>query len=82
MDLQVEERQKWNPLQSSSAIVILKIANSPGMDILRQYAGSIRLMDPRYLPHGEPEWTCRVWLKEVLKSLHNDRYITLDVDIG
>lgn len=35
------------------------------------------LMDPRYLPRGEPQWTCRVWVKTVLEMAERQRYIRL-----
>lgn len=82
MDLRLEERQNAEPARSSTMVVVLKIADSPGIDILRQCAASVHLMDPRYLPQGENEWTCRVWVKEVLNSLHKYRYIELPMDVG
>jgi hypothetical protein len=63
-------------------VVCLKISNSPGIQILEHYASSIRLMDTRYLPRGERQWTCRVWVKQLLKLLHDNHYIQLPWSIG
>ncbi|KAL7627722.1 hypothetical protein AAE478_001917 [Parahypoxylon ruwenzoriense] len=77
LDLYQEVRRVSDPRKSGTLVVVLKIANSPGLDALNRCASSIRLMDPRYLPQGESRWTCRVWIKEVLNSLHRNRYIHL-----
>lgn len=39
-------------------------------------------MDTRYLPRGERQWTCRVWVKQLLKLLHDNRYIQLPWSLG
>ncbi|KAI1460435.1 hypothetical protein F4805DRAFT_454857 [Annulohypoxylon moriforme] len=57
LDLYQEVRKVSNPLRSISMVVVLKVANSPGIDALRACAASIHLMDPAYLPRGEPRWT-------------------------
>lgn len=82
MDLYQEIRSVSNPLLSRSMVVILRIANSPGMQVLRQCASSIGLMDPRFLPREERRWTCRVWVKQFLLALHNRRYVELPSSIG
>lgn len=50
-------------------VVCLKIANFPGAEALDYCSSSVGLMDPRYLPRSERQWTCRVWVKEVLRVL-------------
>ncbi|KAI0840597.1 hypothetical protein F5Y06DRAFT_263136 [Hypoxylon sp. FL0890] len=77
LDLYSEVRRVSDPLRSGSMVVILKITDSPGLNALKKCASSIRLMDPAYLPRGESRWTCRVWVKEVLNSLHKNGYIEL-----
>ncbi|KAI0843960.1 hypothetical protein F5Y00DRAFT_249814 [Daldinia vernicosa] len=81
LDLYLEERRVSNPLRSGTMVVVLKIADAPSLDTLRKCASSIHLMDPRYLPRGEDRWTCRVWVKEMLKSLHKHRCISLPADV-
>jgi len=63
-------------------VVVLKIAQSLSIEALDQCARSVRLMDPKYLPRGERQWTCRVWVKEVLGVLHQNKYISLPADLS
>jgi hypothetical protein len=34
------------------------------------------------MPVGERQWTCRVYVKEALNALHNDRILSLPASIG
>ncbi|KAK4446310.1 hypothetical protein QBC34DRAFT_383463 [Podospora aff. communis PSN243] len=81
LDLYKEVRAVSNPRRSGTLVVILKIAHTPGMDALEFCANSVHLMDPRYLPPGERQWTCRVWVKEVLRLLNKSGYIKLPADL-
>ena len=41
------------------------------------------LMERRHLPRGEPQWTCRVWVKTVLAKVAQDNQSkTLTKDLG
>ncbi|KAI0449741.1 hypothetical protein F5B21DRAFT_493395 [Xylaria acuta] len=82
LDLYKEVRQVKNPLRSKSMVVVLKIGSSVSLRALDAYASSVHLMDPRYLPRGEVQWTCRVWVKEVLHLLHNAQLITLPCNLS
>lgn len=82
MDLYREIRNVNNPLRSKRLVICLRVARSPGRDILARCAESIRLMDARALPKNEPQWTCRVWAKQFLLSLSNARCIQLPTGIG
>ncbi|KAH9897350.1 hypothetical protein F4778DRAFT_782938 [Xylariomycetidae sp. FL2044] len=77
LDLYQEIREVSNPRRSISLVVCLKIADSPGIDALEYCASQVRLMDPRFIPRGERQWTCRVWVKEILLVLHNNGYLRL-----
>ncbi|TRX97952.1 hypothetical protein FHL15_001162 [Xylaria flabelliformis] len=77
LDLYKEVRSVNNPLRSKSMVVVLKIGSSVSLRALDTYASSVHLMDPRYLPRGEVQWTCRVWVKEVLYLLHDARLVSL-----
>lgn len=82
LDLYQEVRRVRDPQASRTMVVVLKIANSPGMDAVESCTDSVRLMDDRHLPSGERQWTCRVWVKEILKALHRTGYIRLPADVG
>ncbi|KAK4237070.1 hypothetical protein C8A03DRAFT_35001 [Achaetomium macrosporum] len=69
MDLRIELREVEDPRRAPTMVVCLKIANSPGLTALHSAASAVRLMDNGQLPHGEPQWTSRVWVKEVLYIL-------------
>ncbi|KAK3989018.1 hypothetical protein QBC44DRAFT_308847 [Cladorrhinum sp. PSN332] len=43
---------------------------------------AVPLMDRRYIPRGEPRWTCPVWVKEVLATLQKNGYIRLPADLA
>lgn len=63
-------------------VACLKIADSPGAQVVDAAADAVGLMDRRYLPSSEPQWTCRVFVKQVLQRLHNKRHIELPMDVG
>ena len=63
-------------------VVCLMIAKSPKAEYLDHYASRIPLMNCSHLPAGEPKWTCRVWVKETLKALHEKGQIVLPADVG
>lgn len=81
LDLYKELRPVSDPRKSSTLVVALNIARSPGLEALESCAGAVRLMDSRYLPRGESKWTCRVWVKEVLGLLQSKGYIGLPADL-
>ncbi|KAK3375655.1 hypothetical protein B0T24DRAFT_525298 [Lasiosphaeria ovina] len=83
LDLYTQVRPVSNPLASGTLVVVLKIARSPGRDALEFCANidNVGLMDPRRLPPGEIQWTCRVWVKEVLKVLQKKGYIQFSADV-
>ncbi|KAL2176139.1 uncharacterized protein P884DRAFT_245810 [Thermothelomyces heterothallicus CBS 202.75] len=80
-DLYSEFRSVSDPRKSRSMLVFLKIAKSPGLDALRYAASAVRLTDKRALPPGEPRWTCRVWVKEVLRVMEENQFIKLPMSI-
>ncbi|KAI1745672.1 hypothetical protein F4680DRAFT_443143 [Xylaria scruposa] len=82
LDLYKEVRSVNNPLRSKSMVVVLKIGSSVSLRALDAYASSVHLMDPRYLPRGEVQWTCRVWVKEVLYLLHKAQLISLPCSLS
>ncbi|TWU72122.1 hypothetical protein ED733_002219 [Metarhizium rileyi] len=77
LDLYKEVRKVSDPRKSKSLVVCLKIDNAPSIQTLDRVACSVRLMDHAHLPWGETQWTCRVWVKEVLRALHENRQILL-----
>ncbi len=82
LDLYEDVRPVSNPLRSGTMVVVLRIAHSPGMDAIEFCAKTVCLMDRRYLPSGESQWTCRVWVKEVLGALQKLGYFQLPSDLG
>ncbi|KAK3332700.1 hypothetical protein B0T19DRAFT_482908 [Cercophora scortea] len=81
LDLYLEERKVSDPKKSRTMVVCMKIADLADRSAFEACASSVRLMDRRYLPRGEPQWTCRVWVKEVLLTLDRSRYIALPLTI-
>ncbi|KAI5456807.1 hypothetical protein BGZ63DRAFT_458066 [Mariannaea sp. PMI_226] len=81
LDLFYEARKVSNPTKSKSMVVCLKIANAPRVETLHHFASQVPLMNPRHLPKREPQWTCRVWVKETLKVLHENHQIELPADV-
>jgi hypothetical protein len=81
LDLYYAPRSVSNPMKSKTMVACLKIASSPDPKALDAVAKSIHLMDRRYLPANEPQWTCRVWVKELLSKLHDKRYIVLPMGV-
>lgn len=49
---------------------------------MKSIAAQVPLMDPRHIPRGEVQWTCRVWVKEVLRGLQRHQVIELPGTIG
>ncbi|KAK4222192.1 hypothetical protein QBC38DRAFT_401978 [Podospora fimiseda] len=89
LDLMKETRPTSDPLKSGTLVCVLKIGSSPGKENIERFADRkyndksyVHLMDPRYLPHGEQEWTCRVWVKEVLNAMANNRVMKLPADVN
>ncbi|KAL7278132.1 hypothetical protein PYCCODRAFT_1469456 [Trametes coccinea BRFM310] len=84
MDLYREIRDlNDDPRASRSMLVIMKISSSPGevaMELFSSYQW-VPLMDQKRIPWGEERWTCRVWVKEVLKVLQAQNQIRLPSDI-
>ncbi|CAJ2507752.1 Uu.00g089380.m01.CDS01 [Anthostomella pinea] len=81
LDLYQESHDVKLPERSRTMVVFLAIASSPGVQQLESLASSIRLMDKRYLPKGESQWTCRVWVKDFLVALHRNHLIRLPESI-
>lgn len=82
MDLYYEHRPTRDPTKSATMVVSLKIAHAPPVHVLKHYAAAVRLMDLRYLPRDEVRWSCRVWVKELLKVLSRDGHISLPLTPG
>lgn len=82
LDLYRETRKVSNPLKSKTMVACLKIASSPGAQVVDEAAGQVGLMDRRYLPRGEQQWTCRVFVKQVLQKLRDKRHIVLPKGVG
>ncbi|TFY52226.1 hypothetical protein EVJ58_g10133 [Rhodofomes roseus] len=83
LDLRLEVHPVKNPQASKTMVVALKIADSPGPNILQHFTSTnvVHLMHPGSLPVGEDFWTCRVWVKEVLQKLNKSGHIRLPTDI-
>ncbi|KAH7194488.1 hypothetical protein DER44DRAFT_889579 [Fusarium oxysporum] len=81
LDLYYEARKVRDPSKSKTMVVCLKIVEAPTVEYLNHYASQIPLMDPSYLPAGESQWTCRVWVKETLKRLHKNSQIVLPAHV-
>ncbi|KAJ8453737.1 hypothetical protein ONZ51_g13430 [Trametes cubensis] len=83
LELFKEVRQIRNPQTSKTMVVVLRVTSTPGTQNLDYFSSAsfVHLMDRRYLPQGEQYWTCRVWVKEVLKTLHNNRRIVLPANV-
>ncbi|KAK3682891.1 hypothetical protein B0T22DRAFT_484909 [Podospora appendiculata] len=81
LDLYQEGRGVTDPKKSKSMVVCTKVADLADRRAFEACASSFRLMDHRYLPREEPQWTCRVWVKEVLLTLDRCRYIALPLTI-
>ncbi|KAK3943595.1 hypothetical protein QBC46DRAFT_35571 [Diplogelasinospora grovesii] len=77
LDLYTETRPIRDPVLSRSMVVALMVAQPVTWEQVSFCAKSVRLMNPKYLPLGEPRWTCRVWVKEVIKALQKSNYISL-----
>ncbi|KEY64698.1 hypothetical protein S7711_02897 [Stachybotrys chartarum IBT 7711] len=77
LDLYYECRSVKDPQRSKSMAVCLGVAASPSMDVLLACAQSIPLMDPRQIPRGEQQWTCRVFIKEFLNLMHVQGHVKL-----
>ncbi len=75
MDLYQEIREVEDGMISRSLTVYLRICDSPELDAVKNCASSVHLIGPSYLPEGEPRWTCRVWVKEVLGLLERDDHL-------
>lgn len=82
LDLFYEARKVSNPTESRSMVACLKIADAPRVEALHHFASQVPLMNPRHLPKREPQWTCRVWVKETLKVLQENRQIELPTDVA
>jgi hypothetical protein len=63
-------------------VACLRIGNSPGIKVLKACADAIPLMNASSLPRNEPQWTCRVWVKNMLFNLGQYKYLKLPSDLG
>ncbi|KAI1345431.1 hypothetical protein F5Y01DRAFT_320766 [Xylaria sp. FL0043] len=82
LDLYKEIRAVKNPLRSKSLITVFKIGGNISLQSLDACASSVPLMDPRYLPRGEVQWTCRVWVKEALRALQEAGLLSLPCSLN
>ncbi|KAH6717568.1 hypothetical protein BKA61DRAFT_571658 [Leptodontidium sp. MPI-SDFR-AT-0119] len=70
LDLYYEQRKVSNPLRSRSMVACLKIGEASSSTAIHR------------LSAGERVWTCRVYVKEALTALHNDRFLSLPASVG
>jgi hypothetical protein len=82
LDLLYEHRNVRNPLRSESMIVCLKIGDAPSPKAIGECVNRVPLMSRSRLPAGEPQWTCRVWVKEALNALHQYRVMNLPMGVS
>lgn len=71
-------------LRSKSVVVALYIGqvSEAKLEWASQDAVT-HLMDRRYLPTGEPQWTCRVWVKTVLaRAAQGNQSMILPASLG
>jgi len=62
--------------------VCLKIGNAPSSSAIDRCVSKVPLMIRSGLPGNERQWTCRVYVKEALIALHNDRLLELPASVG
>ncbi|KAM0740278.1 hypothetical protein ACQRIT_005462 [Beauveria bassiana] len=77
LDLYVEFRTVSDPMRSKTMTACLVLCRAPSIDTIKSIAAQIPLMDPRHIPRGEVQWTCRVWVKELLSGLQRHQVIKL-----
>jgi hypothetical protein len=85
LDLYFQKREVSNPRKSSTMVVCLKVPTTSNAGALMRALDSaesrVPLMCPPY-PDGEGRWTCRVWVKEVLRMLQADGLVLQTMDVG
>ncbi|KAM3510129.1 hypothetical protein MY10362_000168 [Beauveria mimosiformis] len=77
LDLYMEIRPVSDPMKSKTLTACLILCRAPSVSTIKSIAAQVPLMDPRHIPHGEVQWTCRVWVNEVLRGLERQRMIKL-----
>lgn len=69
-------------MRSEALIVCLKIADVPSSTAIDRCVSRVPLMSRSAIPAGERQWTCRVYVKEALIALHNDRLLNLPASVS
>ena len=82
LDLFYERRNVSNPLKSRSMVVILKIGDVSSAAAIHGSVSKVPLMSQSRLPAGEAQWTCRVYVKQALEALNQDRILRLPANVG
>ena len=73
----MEIRSSSSPLKAKDLTACLELGPAPRKEAIEWVAKAVPLMDKRGLPNGEPWWTCRVYVKEMLYLLWNKGYSKL-----
>ncbi|TVY34923.1 hypothetical protein LOCC1_G006403, partial [Lachnellula occidentalis] len=82
LDLFYERRNVSNPLRSRSMVVVLKIGDVSSASAIDRSVSRVPLMSRSRLPPGEPQWTCRVYVKQALEALNQDRILRLPASVN
>ncbi|KAM3456657.1 hypothetical protein MY3296_001612 [Beauveria thailandica] len=77
LDLYIDFRTVSDPMRSKTMTACLLLCRAPSINTIKSIAAQVPLMDPRHIPRGEVQWTCRVWVKEVLRGLQRHRVVDL-----
>ncbi|KAM3435323.1 hypothetical protein MY4824_004904 [Beauveria thailandica] len=77
LDLYMEIRTVSDPMRSKTMTACLVLCRAPSIDNIKSIAAQVPLMDPRHIPRGEVQWTCRVWVKELLRGMQRHQVIEL-----
>lgn len=70
----MEIRQSSSPLKAKDLTGCLELGAAPSREAMEWAAYAVPLMKKSGLPNGEPWWTCRVYVKEMLYLLWNKGY--------
>ena len=63
-------------------VACLKIGEASSSTAIHRCVSTVPLMSRSRMPAGERQWTCRVYVKEALNALHNDRILSLPASVG
>ena len=78
---QLEVRTSSNALSSLSLVLIYKIGPASSQTAFDQVLRAVPANGSASLRTGEA-FTCRIWTKDAIMALHNNRIVTLEADIG